>query len=609
MIDGIKLKVQINNKQKWCNETGLTFVAPVNLATGEVSGRKQKNNTNNISYIHSARLETYYLKLVETHYLKGDGALEIRFLLIVSGSLHKNYHGGRNVEPFSFAQLECEVLRLCKRLHLNPSACHLLKLEVGLNLRIPESAISFIKQRVLLYSTVPFVSYPKGKNGSVLGVHATRSQVIIKIYDKGLQFGLGYPLLRFEVRCIVMQYLRKYGIRTLADLLDAKKVKELCQVLLVNWDDVFLCDPKLSTYDLPLSVPEKELLQKGKSKGYWTELHSLNPRKFVKQRSAFRRLTAQYGESDFHSLIRGLIVVGIEEMFEAAPFLVAESVGSTTSEGAIFNLLVKDEGDSRTLEPTSLNEEEVSKTLDVSIPLVESDVKTFDDVDLVYRDVSINDFPGKAPLTTDVDAPGVMEVDRVGMESTNTLAFKKKFTSALPGASAAEVAPDVIGRRLTLDVSDSMVFNLCDVSAYRSSFDDLSFDLSERLDAVSPSMLGFEVARGVAVVAEKHPALVIPLLIDVWLDCHPSEAQERPLAITGSAHFFGIGCFDDESRGCLGKRRRLGQLVSQRGICWASVRRKAIGRGGLGSIIHNSVRRLVKSLRNLFRGECIRHPP
>jgi hypothetical protein len=127
----------------------------------------------------------------------------------VSGSIHYYFNGGlHNYNDFSFSNI-VEVVDEISNLFEIDNRNELNNLEFGVNIKLP------FEPKLILDNLVTH----KGKGFSHVTKHGQNyhqcqhSQFIIKMYEKGLQFGLSDNILRFEIKVIKMQYLHRNGIR------------------------------------------------------------------------------------------------------------------------------------------------------------------------------------------------------------------------------------------------------------------------------------------------------------------------------------------------------------------------------------------------------------
>ena len=314
MTCGIKILVLNVVFNVWRQLTGISFSTATDEVTGEIKGRRHRDNPNNITYTHTGYFRGYVLTVLETHYYTPGQAEVITYNLFIQGSLHKAFFGN-NYQRFTYANLQAEIDYLCINLHLDPASCIIQNIEIGVNLLLAFPISPFIKS-VLMFSTTQFVNYTPDSTGFILGRFATKSQYSIKLYNKGMQYGRIDQILRFEMRCVKMQCLAKYRITTLADLMNYEKVRELADILLITWDKVLLCDDAISTRLLNIPQKQRELLRDGRNRDFWVRLHSKNKKQFNKQRQKFRELTVAHSKVDTHSLIHEMIKSELNEIFK-----------------------------------------------------------------------------------------------------------------------------------------------------------------------------------------------------------------------------------------------------------------------------------------------------
>jgi hypothetical protein len=315
MICGLQCVILNIFFKVWQPLTGISFSVAIDEATGEIKGRRHRDNPNNITYTHTGYFRGYELTVLETRYFTSEQEGKVVYNLIIEGSLHKAFFGN-NYQRFTYANMQAEIYHLCISLHLNPASCIIQNIEIGVNLLLALPVSSFIFSCILMYSTTPFENYTPDSNGLVLGRFATLSQYRIKIYDKGKQYGLTEQILRYEMRCVKMQCLAKYGINTLADLMNYQKVRELANILLITWDKVLLCDDTIPTKQLNISQNQLTLLRDGRNRDFWVRLHGKNKKQFNKQRQKFRELTAAHSKVDTHALLHEMIKSELNEIFK-----------------------------------------------------------------------------------------------------------------------------------------------------------------------------------------------------------------------------------------------------------------------------------------------------
>lgn len=314
MTCGIKFLVLNVAFKVWRQLTGISFSMATDEVTGEIKGRRHRDNQDNITYTHTGYFRGYRLTVLETHYYTVGQERVVTYNLIIQGSLHKAFFGN-NYQRFTYANLQAEIDHLCISLHLEPASCIIQNIEIGVNLLLAFAVSPFVNS-VLMFSTTQFVNYTPDSSGFILGRFATKSQYSIKLYNKGMQYDRIDQILRFEMRCVKMQCLAKYGITTVADLMNYEKVRELADILLITWDKVLLCDDTISIRLLNIPQKQRELLHDGRNRDFWVRLHGKNKKQFNKQRQKFRELTAAHSKVDRHALIQVMIKSELNEIFK-----------------------------------------------------------------------------------------------------------------------------------------------------------------------------------------------------------------------------------------------------------------------------------------------------
>lgn len=202
----------------------------------------------------------------------------------ILGSFHKQVHGGENWEDFTYPQFAKAVKSLERDLGLSSKDLHLLRLEIGVNLKplLPTADMvpCFIGHRT---------SLAKPMRHPAIGVHIKHHQFYFKIYDKAAQYGLPDECMRVEVHVKRMALLKPYGVRSLDDLMDRKRWRALGGYLLKRCDEVLFIEPEVEIDGLrPAQV---EMLARVKRKSYWMEVRT--PQRRAEVKAALKRIYAR----------------------------------------------------------------------------------------------------------------------------------------------------------------------------------------------------------------------------------------------------------------------------------------------------------------------------
>lgn len=232
---------------------------------------------------------------------------EIRLNKIwMNGSIHYFYNKGRhNYNDFTYSKIIQALNRIEETFGLDLSKCELRNLEIGVNIRLPLKT-SIVLENVIFHSTKRFKdkAVKRGKGDFRVVVHDNFS---IKIYDKGLQFGLPYELMRFEIHYNRMAGIKKYSIPYLSDLKDRNKLELLKGELIKRFDEVFLYDWTIKESKIkrkPKGFYDWRLVQ------YWIKLNKSNR---DKRKNAYKEVVIKYSDN-VKRTIRGLIEQKMNEL-------------------------------------------------------------------------------------------------------------------------------------------------------------------------------------------------------------------------------------------------------------------------------------------------------
>lgn len=222
MIDGIKIECSYLTPKDWQNCKDLRYLPRVDMETGEVVPQTLDASYNGLTF-----------KIRPSSEYGNSDYME------VVGSLHK-YHneGGNNANDFSRSSLANVITDLSDRFHIDPIRSPLRGLEFGVNIVLPYSVDKFLKS-IICMPDKEFVRINVDKPS--MGRVCRRSEYEVKIYDKSMQANIpASNILRIELKVKKMRFVAKYGIKTLADLLQADKLLVLGKVLMATmWDVVF----------------------------------------------------------------------------------------------------------------------------------------------------------------------------------------------------------------------------------------------------------------------------------------------------------------------------------------------------------------------------------
>lgn len=218
----------------------------------------------------------------------------------LSGSLHYFYNRGQhNFNDFNYFKVIKTLSEIEKTFDLDLSNCKLENIEIGVNIRLPFKT-SHVLNNVLFHGTKRFKdeNVKRGKGDFRIVMH---DRFGIKIYDKGLQFGLPYELMRFEIHYRKMADLKKYGISYLSDLKDRENLEYFKKELIKRFDEVFLYDWTIQ--DDMIKRKPKDFYKWGLW-NYW--IQDMNRSNRMKRKKMYNKLLDKYS-NNIHKEIRGLI--------------------------------------------------------------------------------------------------------------------------------------------------------------------------------------------------------------------------------------------------------------------------------------------------------------
>lgn len=261
LVNGIVIPDLRNNKY-------LNFYSHVNTSTGEI----KTINRNNKYRCPGERAEYKGLEFI----IYESGKVFIR------GSLHKYWNNGKhNYNDFNLVAL-LEVLKdIQDKFDIKPHQMKLNALEIGVNITPPVKTTEVLKY-CFLHSTVAFKRILVSNEGEY--IQAQHSQYLIKIYDKARHYkAQGYDvkdeILRFEIKFLKMEKLKKHGIYTFQDVIDYG-LENFVPLLVEEWKRVLF-------YDFTIESKSKSILNY-KNPIYWQELTS--------RRSAFQKHKSKLSE-------------------------------------------------------------------------------------------------------------------------------------------------------------------------------------------------------------------------------------------------------------------------------------------------------------------------
>ena len=314
MVDGIKIYYRIKDFEAWKRAVKISLSVSVENETGAVKEKiRRYPECLQRTITYRGVFETFYLTIKET--IKTvNGETSVSHLLCIDGSLHKNHFNGTNYLDFTWGDLQYQGKHIEQSLWLDAENCELVNLEFGVNIETSFPAFQYLEENLISYKGNSFSRYKPDSEGICLGYYCDLAQYSVKVYDKGKQNNLPYNLMRFELRFVKMQKLKKKGIKHLSDLFNQKIVFNLIKLLIDAWDNILFYDSSINIKTLQKSK-EKELLINGSNPKFWERLKKENSRRFNHNRNRFKNLIATHGKNVQENL-RNLIIKEWQNLFE-----------------------------------------------------------------------------------------------------------------------------------------------------------------------------------------------------------------------------------------------------------------------------------------------------
>lgn len=259
-IDYIKCKVIDFDTRRFYENSNLNFTRSINEETGEYKESFRKAVFKN---------------------------LEIRIYdsgtCLLLGSIHKYYNDGmHNHDDFDSVAFQTAIDNLYHDLGIRPINLYIIGLEFGYNLLMPFE-VKEILQGLVMHKKAWFETSLHGPNAYFKSVEHDR--YLIKCYDKGLQFGLDYPVLRFERKETNWTKLRAMGIVTLQDFIQAPK-GDFISLLVESWSEIVFYNHG------PKNAPNHSRYE---CRSFWSDLISrgVSRNTIMKHRNRLKELNAK----------------------------------------------------------------------------------------------------------------------------------------------------------------------------------------------------------------------------------------------------------------------------------------------------------------------------
>jgi hypothetical protein len=190
----------------------------------------------------------------------------------LSGSLHKYRYDGKNWQDFNLSEIQEVIHELSETFEFDTEKTPVNFIEIGINIPLDYSPDQIINCLVI-HGTERFKELPTKRNTKGNGRMSEKNDFTIKVYNKSLQYGLPFHLLRIETKVKRMKFLERYGINglALADLTRPEMYLKFKIMLLDIFSSILIYNPNIDP-DKLTNLNDRELLKYGKFADYWQQL-------------------------------------------------------------------------------------------------------------------------------------------------------------------------------------------------------------------------------------------------------------------------------------------------------------------------------------------------
>lgn len=246
-----------------------------------------------------------FRKVFESGKLIGFYSVDIS----ISPHYHFNQykHNGNDFTPIQAIKTIIDILTYLGIEQREYEDLRVVNIEFGLNI-IPQTDIKNLINGILCSKRTLFV-VPNPKT-PYSKISDTTKYKQIKAYAKGLQFadvpeyGINQNTFRFEVKSKQSKNIRKYGINTVADLLNLETYNRLGQILLDEWGQILVINSEPNLDELhTLRNDEVQFIQNAKTFDFWAEMYSV---KFSREKEKYYNLLGI--KNNLHTLIKKQII-------------------------------------------------------------------------------------------------------------------------------------------------------------------------------------------------------------------------------------------------------------------------------------------------------------
>ena len=251
-------------------------------------------HTGDIKYPYTTKLDTMRVQVSEkTGYVK-NSLHKLRNYL-KSGEEH-------NYNDYSYSEI-CNTIDYLASNIIDVNITRLSQLEFGLNITVNRIPEHLVKRNFLMHGYKRGVEKTFQRPG--LLKEFIHSNYLIKVYDKGQQYGLDENILRFELKFIKAIEFNSLGIFNLSNLKNKSALRKLFLKLVKRFDEITIVDDFDSD---TIDVDDYNSIMKYTNDIFWTEeLKDKHPMVRLRHREQFHDLLVKNNLLCTKSYLRELL--------------------------------------------------------------------------------------------------------------------------------------------------------------------------------------------------------------------------------------------------------------------------------------------------------------
>lgn len=189
----------------------------------------------------------------------------------ISGSIHKlrneiKTSQNQNYDDFAYIDI-CEIIHHIQNVfRLDLKKTTIENLEIGLNIITNQFPEIILNKKIIVWKDKT-PSRDNEYRGRGKYLEFEKSQLYFKIYDKAKQYDIPENILRIECKIIRNEFLKKYGINTLQDLLHKDSLRALQAFLFESFTSCIIVDDL--SFQAFTESKELDIFTKGINPLYW----------------------------------------------------------------------------------------------------------------------------------------------------------------------------------------------------------------------------------------------------------------------------------------------------------------------------------------------------